>query len=83
MGKVSAKAGTETYGKCSKTSGRARKAVLEAAAVVFRHTAVSRRAGWGFADQALSSLTNFGLGIFVAATVSAEQFGTFALIYGA
>src|SRR5947209_7999458 len=45
--------------------------------------ALSRRAGWGFIDQALSSLTNFGLSILVAATVSAEQFGTFALIWGA
>jgi hypothetical protein len=48
-----------------------------------RRNALNRRAGWGFIDQALSSLTNFGLSMFVAATVSAEQFGTFALIYGA
>jgi hypothetical protein len=44
---------------------------------------LGRRAGWGFLDQALSSLTNFGIGIVVAATVSTEQFGTFALIFGA
>jgi O-antigen/teichoic acid export membrane protein len=42
---------------------------------------VVRRAGWGFFDQTLSSLTNFGLGIVVAATVSARQFGAFSLVY--
>src|SRR5436305_8510351 len=45
--------------------------------------ALGRRASWGLIDQGLSSLTNFGLSIFVAATVTAEQFGTFALIWGA
>src|SRR5436305_15051359 len=45
--------------------------------------ALGRRAGWGFFDQALSSLTNFGIGIVVAATGSTEQFGAFALVFGA
>jgi O-antigen/teichoic acid export membrane protein len=45
--------------------------------------ALGRRAGWGFLDQALSSLTNFGIGIVVAASVSTAQFGTFALVFGA
>jgi hypothetical protein len=44
---------------------------------------LGRRAGWGFLDQGLSSLTNFGVSVFAAATLSAEQFGTFALIWGA
>ena len=37
------------------------------------------RAGWGLADQALSSLTNFGLGIMVARSVSTSDFGAFSL----
>ena len=39
------------------------------------------RAGWGLADQALSSLTNFALGIFVARTVGVEEFGAFSLVF--
>lgn len=39
------------------------------------------RAGWGFADQALSSLTNFALGIVVARTVAPVEFGAFALAF--
>jgi hypothetical protein len=57
--------------------------VVDPTAARPRGSALGRRAGWGFIDQALSSLTNFGLSIFVAATVSAEQFGTFALVFGA
>jgi O-antigen/teichoic acid export membrane protein len=41
------------------------------------------RAGWGLADQALSSLTNFGLGIVVARNVSAHDFGGFSLAFAA
>jgi O-antigen/teichoic acid export membrane protein len=43
--------------------------------------AVIYRVGWGFADQALSSLTNFGLGVLVARTVTAEGFGVFSLAF--
>jgi O-antigen/teichoic acid export membrane protein len=43
--------------------------------------AVIRRAGWGFADQALSSLTNFGVGVLVARTVGREDFGAFSLAF--
>lgn len=42
---------------------------------------MSRRVGWGLADQALSSLTNFAVGIAVARTVPIEQFGAFALVF--
>jgi O-antigen/teichoic acid export membrane protein len=42
---------------------------------------VSRRLSWGVADQAMSSLTNFLLSIFVARTLGATQFGAFALAY--
>lgn len=41
----------------------------------------TRRVGWGLADQALSSLTNFVVGIVVARTVSLEEFGAFALVF--
>jgi O-antigen/teichoic acid export membrane protein len=40
-----------------------------------------RRAGWGLADQSLSSLTNFALGIVVARSVSAREFGDFSVAF--
>jgi len=40
-----------------------------------------RRVGWGVGDQALSSLTNFALGILVARSVSTEALGAFALAF--
>ena len=42
-----------------------------------------RRAGWGIADQALSSLTNFALGVLVARTVDLAAFGAFSLGFAA
>jgi O-antigen/teichoic acid export membrane protein len=41
----------------------------------------SRRLTWGVADQAMSSLTNFLLTIFIARTLHAVQFGAFTLAY--
>ena len=41
----------------------------------------SGRLSWGLADQAMSSLTNFLLTIYVARTLGAVQFGSFALAY--
>ena len=41
----------------------------------------SRRFTWGIADQAMSTLTNFLLSIYVARTLGAEQFGAFSLAY--
>jgi O-antigen/teichoic acid export membrane protein len=41
----------------------------------------SRRITWGIADQAMSSLTNFLLSIYVARTLGAAQFGAFSLAY--
>jgi O-antigen/teichoic acid export membrane protein len=41
----------------------------------------SGRLTWGVADQAMSSLTNFLLSIFVARTLGATQFGAFSLAY--
>jgi len=40
-----------------------------------------RRLSWGVADQAVSSLTNFAVTIYVARVLGAEQFGAFSLAY--
>jgi O-antigen/teichoic acid export membrane protein len=42
---------------------------------------VTRRLGWGVADQAVSSLTNFAVTIYVARTLGATMFGAFSLAY--
>ena len=42
---------------------------------------VSQRLGWGVADQAVSSLTNFVVVLYVARTLGAVQFGAFSLAY--
>jgi O-antigen/teichoic acid export membrane protein len=42
---------------------------------------VTRRLGWAVADQALSSLTNFALGLLAARALSATEFGSFALVF--
>lgn len=46
-----------------------------------KHRAIARRAGWGLADQALSSLTNFALAIVVAHESAPHTFGLFALVF--
>jgi O-antigen/teichoic acid export membrane protein len=40
-----------------------------------------RRMGWGVADQAVSSLTNFAVSIYVVRALGAVQFGAFSLAY--
>jgi O-antigen/teichoic acid export membrane protein len=40
-----------------------------------------RAVGWGVADQAVSSLTNFAVSIYVARTLGAVQLGEFSLAY--
>jgi O-antigen/teichoic acid export membrane protein len=40
-----------------------------------------RRVGWGVADQGISSLSNFALGIIVARSMGPEQLGAFTLAY--
>ena len=42
---------------------------------------VGRRLSWGVADQAVSSLTNFAVSIYVVRTLGAVQFGAFSLAY--
>ncbi len=46
-----------------------------------RRGVLAKRAGWGLADQALSSLTNFALTIVVAHESSPRTFGLFALVF--
>ena len=46
-----------------------------------RPTALLQRAGWGVADQALSSLTNFALGVVVARAVEPAAFGSFTIVF--
>lgn len=74
---------TERYGAGSPATEQESVDAVDTTEARHRGSALGRRAGWGFADQALSSVTNFGLSIFVAATVSAEQFGTFTLVFAA
>ena len=40
-----------------------------------------RRLSWGVADQIVSSLSNFAVGIYVVHTLGAVQFGAFSLAY--
>ena len=40
-----------------------------------------RRFGWGMADQAVSSLTNFAVSLYIARSLGAVQFGAFSLAY--
>ena len=42
---------------------------------------ILRRLSWGVADQAVSSITNFAVSIYVARSLGAEQFGAFSLAY--
>jgi O-antigen/teichoic acid export membrane protein len=41
----------------------------------------SRRLGWGVADQAVSSITNFAVNIYIARELGAVQYGAFGLAY--
>jgi len=40
-----------------------------------------RRLGWGVTDQAVSSITNFAVNIYIARDLGAVQYGAFALAY--
>ena len=42
---------------------------------------VLRRLGWGVADQAMSSISNFAVNIYIARTLGAVQYGAFGLAY--
>lgn len=47
----------------------------------FNIVTVARRASWGLADQALSSLTNFAVGVVIARSVNPHEFGAFSLAF--
>ena len=66
----------------SGTSSRGRKLdrLVPAEARLGLHKMV-RRLGWGVADQAVASLSNFALGIYVARTFGAASFGAFSLAF--
>jgi O-antigen/teichoic acid export membrane protein len=42
---------------------------------------LAQRVGWGIADQALSSITNFAIGIVIARLFGAQTLGAFALAF--
>ncbi len=42
---------------------------------------IAGRVSWGLADQAVSSLTNFAVGAFVARSLGATAFGIFSLVW--
>jgi hypothetical protein len=42
---------------------------------------VAHRLGWGIGDQALSSLTNLALSVFVARSVTTREFGGFSIVF--
>jgi O-antigen/teichoic acid export membrane protein len=46
-----------------------------------RLSGIRRRLGWGLADQAVSSLTNFAVSLYVAHSLGPAQFGAFSLAY--
>jgi hypothetical protein len=43
--------------------------------------AIAARMSWGLADQAVSSLSNFAVGLVVARALGAVDFGIFALAW--
>jgi O-antigen/teichoic acid export membrane protein len=47
----------------------------------FRRGGKARRFGWGVSDQAVSSLTNAAVSMYVARELGAVQFGAFSLAY--
>lgn len=46
-----------------------------------RFSGIKRRFGWGLADQAVSSLTNFAVSLYVARSLGPTQLGAFSLAY--
>src|SRR6266700_7779201 len=41
----------------------------------------TRRLGWGVADQAMSSISNFAVNFYIARTLGALDYGAFSLVY--
>jgi O-antigen/teichoic acid export membrane protein len=57
------------------------RGVLARAGATARGTQTIRRLGWGVGDQAVSSLSNFALGIVIARSLGPAEFGGFSLAY--
>lgn len=54
---------------------------LRATALSRNVRSVARRVSWGLGDQAVSSLTNFAVGIYVARSLDLADFGIFTLAW--
>ena len=63
-------------GRAGPGLAKSRSAVLQ-----WLSSHVIRRLSWGIADQIVSSLSNFAVGIYVVHTLGAVQFGAFSLAY--
>src|SRR5215471_17085771 len=63
--------------------GTAAQGLWRSPLAIFRRlrSHAARRLGWGLADQAVSSLTNFAVSIYILRTLGAAQFGAFTLAY--
>jgi O-antigen/teichoic acid export membrane protein len=72
---LSSNTGTPLAPAAKRVSGGPQLAIQRLTAHAFR------RLGWGVADQAVSSLTNFAVSIYVVHSLGAEQFGAFSLAY--
>lgn len=59
--------------------GELRDAALSVARFV---RGIVSRLGWGLADQGLSSMTNFALGVVVARSLAPPEFGAFGIAFG-
>jgi hypothetical protein len=55
--------------------------LLRTAALSRTVQAAARRISWGIADQGVSSITNFAVGIVVARSLGATEFGAFSLAW--
>jgi O-antigen/teichoic acid export membrane protein len=62
-------------------SGTAAPSTSSGSTGKFKLRGAGRRFGWGLADQAVSSLTNFAVSLYVARSLGAVQFGAFSLAY--
>lgn len=63
-------------------SGPAVRAGRRGPAVPWRRARkAGRRLSWGVADQAMSSISNFAVNIYIARTLGAVQYGAFSLAY--
>jgi O-Antigen ligase len=80
--RVAARARPEAAGAVRwPTAVPARLAALSPAALWAHARHLTGRLGWGVADQAMSSLTNFGVSIYVARTLGTVEFGAFSLAF--